>query len=139
MQEHAPDDLSVIEPLADEVIFAGKKRKITPIKVGQLPRFTRAFKGIGMQHVQGLANGDPAMMFDLIAEHGDNVIEAVTVASCIDRKEVEGAELDELVMLAAVVMRVNANFFVHRLLPAIRQAAAQAKATSGDGLTPSMP
>ena len=130
------DEYNAIEPIATEVNFRGAKRHITPLKVGQLPKFARAIKGIGADGLAALETGDVAGIFDLIAVHGEQIIEAASVASNIERKEIEEADSDELLLLIAAVMRVNADFFARRLLPTIK---AQAQAMNGAGLTQSTP
>lgn len=132
------DDLSVIDPISTSVEFRGATRDISPLKVGQLPKFARAIKPIGGEAFSGIINGDLSGLFDLIADHGEAIIDAASVASGIDRAEIEQADVDELVHLAAVIIKVNADFFARRLTPALRKAAAQA-ATNGDGQTQSMP
>lgn len=133
---HPTDDLSVIEPIAAKVPFMGTEYDITPLKVGQLPKFARAIKGIGAEGLASLETGDIASIFELIAEHGEQIIEAVSIASRIDRAKIEEADSDELILLVSAVMRVNADFFARRLLPTIK---AQAQAMNGAGQTPSQP
>lgn len=132
------DEFSVIEPIGTSVEFRGATREVSPLKVGQLPKFARAIKPIGSEAFAGIINGDLSGLFDLIADHGESIIDAASVASGIDRAEIEAADIDELVQLATVIIRVNADFFAQRLTPALRQAAAQAT-TSGDGPTQSTP
>lgn len=130
------DEFEVIEPLAASVVFIGKERQIVPLKVGQLPKFARAMKNVGAVDVDGLLAGDVDAFISLLADHGEAIIEAVAIASGIDRAEIEGSTADEMIRLATAVLKVNADFFARRLTPAIKAAAAQA---NGAGLTPSMP
>jgi hypothetical protein len=133
---HPTDDLSVIEPIAASVDFCGKAYPITPMKVGQLPKFARAIKGIEFGDLAALENGDIGAIMGLIADHGESIIDAASVASGIDRAVIEDAESDEMILLVATVMRVNADFFARRLLPKLRE---QGQAMNGAGQTPSQP
>lgn len=130
-------DFDAIEPPCESVEFAGELRKITPLRVGQLPAFARAIKPVSGSIeaiVSGAAEFDLNAILDLIAEHGEHVIEAVSIASGLPKKQIEDATPDELIKLAVVALRVNADFFKGRLTPALLTAIKGN--LSGDGLTP---
>jgi hypothetical protein len=130
------DEFSAIDPIATEVTFRGETYRITPLKVGQLPKFARAIKGIGLDSLAALESGDMTVILELIADHGEQIIDAVATASGISKEAIEGAETDEMILLVATVMRVNADFFARRLLPKLRE---QGQAMNGAGQTPSTP
>jgi len=131
------NDLDVIEPAATSASFNGREIHITPLKVGQLPAFARAIKPISGV-IEGMATGklapDLFTLLAMVGEHGESVVEAVSIATGVDRDELMRSTPDQLIELAIVAVRVNADFFKGRLTPAI--LAAVKKAAPGAGLTP---
>ncbi len=132
-------EFDVIEPPARSATFNGRQITVAPLKVGQLPAFARAVKPIGGA-VEALATGREALtlaaMLDLIADHGEAIIDAVAIASGVPAHELADATPDQLIELAAVCLEVNADFFGRRLTPALRAAVAGQAATAGPGPTP---
>ncbi len=96
---------------------AGRDLTLTPVRLGQLPAFVRAVEPFAKQIAGG--QFDP---IELLADHGANVIRALEVATGQPREWVESLELDEAIRLASAVLEVNADFFTHRVLPALNTA-----------------
>ena len=132
-------EFDVIDPPARAATFNGRQITVGPLKVGQLPAFARAVKPIGGA-VEAIATGRAgltfASMIDLVADHGDAIIEAVALASGVPAAELADATPDQLIELAAVCMEVNADFFGRRLTPALRAAVVGQAQTAGPGPTP---
>jgi hypothetical protein len=108
-----------LPPVPERVDVAGESLEITPLKLGELPAFARA--------IQPLAAGlsvSPDWLA-LLADHGEAVIEAMAIASRRSRDWVASLDLDAAVRLAEAVFRVNADFFIRRLLPGVTEAAAR--------------
>lgn len=132
-------DLDVIKPAATVVEFDERLVHITPLKVGQLPAFARAIKPLGgaiEQIATGRAALDLAALIGMVAEHGEAVVEAVSIATGIKADELNEATPDQLIELAVAVLKVNADFFKGRLTPAILAAVKTATPTPGAGPTP---
>jgi hypothetical protein len=130
-------DFDAIEPPCEAVEFGGTLHKITPLRVGQLPAFARAIKPVTSSIeaiVTGKSEFDASALIDIVAEHGESVIEAVSIASRIPAETINDSTLDELIALAVAVMRINADFFKGRLTPAM--LAAMKDKAAGAGLTP---
>lgn len=129
-------DLDVIQPAATSASFNGRAITIEPLKVGQLPAFARAVKPISgaIGTLIGGGGMDAIALMDMIGEHGESVVQAVSIATGVPVEELNSATPDQLVDLAAVAMKVNADFFKGRLTPAI--LAAVKLATPGPGQTP---
>lgn len=128
-------DLSVIDPEPTVVEFRGKKVSIRPLRVGQLPQFARAVAPMAGALTAAMDNFGPGQFLDLLAAHGDRLIEAVAIGSGVSRTEIEASDPAELLALAMPIVKVNADFFGRRLIPAL--AAMRQPEPSGDGLTPS--
>ena len=137
------DDLNVLEPTTRTVTFGGQPRVVHPLRVGQIPSFARAIKPIfaalaGSLKPAPLGQEDAGggefdisleQLFDLIAEHGENLIEIVAIATKIDKATVEDADTGDFVSLLRAVLEVNADFF--------GQAVARARAGAGLSLSSS--
>jgi hypothetical protein len=132
-------DLDVIKPAAVAAEFNGKQVHIAPLKVGQLPAFARAIKPLGGA-IEDIATGRKALgiasLLELIADHADAVIDATAIGSGLTRAEIEDGSPDQLVELAAKVLKVNADFFKGRLTPEVVAAAVKVMGQPGGGLTP---
>lgn len=135
------DELEVLAgalpPLHKTVVAGGQTLAITPLRVGQIPGFARAIRPLVPQ--LGASGTD---WFELLAEHGDALIEALRIATGLGRHDLAELPPDEFVELAAAVMEVNADFFVRRLTPALSRAAEGLTGIlrpAGAGPTPSKP
>ncbi len=131
-------DLSVIAPEAAKVIFRGRDVEISPLKVGQLPAFTRAIKPIAGALQGALAGGalNASLTLEILAD-GESLVEAISIATGVPAAELNDSTLDDMVGLASAVLKVNGDFFKGRLTPAILAAvkAHQPAAANGDGPT----
>lgn len=119
MSEAAELDALIQAPARIEV--AGETLEIWPLVVIQIPAILRAARPV----VEALRRGESDIL-GLLADHGDRLLEAVAIATGRTRAWVDALPADDLVRLAGVVVEVNADFFVRRLLPAITAAAEQA-------------
>lgn len=129
------DDCDFIEPSKTTVTFDGTSFEITALRIGQIPAFTKAAKPlIDRLNVMALTT-DPATLAGLIADHGDALIEAVAIAARAPREKVEQAMPDEFLTAVLTVLKVNKDFFIQRLTPAITQLVQ----TIGAGPTQSKP
>jgi hypothetical protein len=88
--------------------------------MGKLQAFTKAVKPIANDLMAALEG--KADWLQIIEENGGNLIDAVHIATGVPREKLDDAMGDEFIKLAAAVVEVNADFFVSRLLPAIRGA-----------------
>lgn len=134
------NDLDVITPAATQATFNGVALNIAPLKVGQLPAFARAIQPISGA-IEAIATGqavpDLATIMAMIGDHGEAVVQAVSIASGVSVEDLNNATADQLIELAVVALKVNADFFKGRLTPAILAAVKQAAApTPGAGPTP---
>jgi len=131
-------DLFVIAPESMKVRFHGRDVEISPLKVGQMPAFTRAIKPIAGSLTQAVSGGgiDAALIIEIMAQ-GEHLVEAISIATGVPTTELNETTPDELVALASSALKVNGDFFKGRLTPAILAAVkAHQPAMSGDGPTP---
>jgi len=114
------DDLSVVfEPTTRTVTIGQDQITVTPIRIGKLQAFTQAIKPIASDVLDAMeGSGDLLTTIEL---HGDRMIDAVQVATGIERGKLDEMLPDDFVRLTSAVVEVNADFFIKRLLPAMKQ------------------
>ena len=93
------------EPVSLEI--EGLEINIKPLTIGQFPKITRLLKGIKFQNAQV-----DSMEFwtELIAEHGDNIIEMVGVACGQKKEAMSNLQFQNFI-------KVNADFFTRQVMP----------------------
>lgn len=118
--QRTDDDLDILDPPSVEVTLNGRPVTIRPLTVGQIPAFARAIRPLGdlFQRIESLTTAD---VLDMLADHGEQVIEAAAVATGLQGEDLQDVNPGEFVSLVAAVIRVNADFF-RRALTAGRQA-----------------
>lgn len=133
------DELEVLEPTGVAVEFRGESVEITPLTVGHLPRLVRMARPVidalmaldpeALDKVAAVGADSDAdqlgVVFDLVGEHGDAVIDAAAFCSGRNRDWVAGGDLAEFIALVRAVIGVNRDFFTRKLGPLL---ASQAKA-----------
>lgn len=71
--------------------------------MGQLPQVARKLRDFDTRHLVGMQHGDFTTLIELIADNGDNFIQALAAATEIPAEEIAGANIAELVALAGAV------------------------------------
>ena len=128
------DTFAALPPVPVTLVIGGERLELTPLKVGDVPAFARA-----VQPAAASLSASPDWL-ELLALHGEAMIEAVAIASCRPPEWVRDLELDDAVRLAEAVFEVNAGFFIQRVLPSLTEAATRVCQTLGariPGATPS--
>lgn len=121
----------------------GEVVQVTPLTIGQLPRFSKALRPLmnplNAALDQGAFTVDAAVK--LIEDHGEELLTAVSIAIERPRDWVGKAGVDEFVGLVVAVFAINLDFFVHRLLPEVgaivHELAELLETLRGSGRTPS--
>lgn len=117
----AAETLETYVPVPREIVVGGKTLQITPLRVRQIPAFTRAIAAAAPLLAVG-------RMIDVVALHGDDIIKAMSVATG-ESAEMLGELLpDEFMLLISTVMEVNDDFFARRVAPLIMAAKEKANA-----------
>lgn len=115
-------DYPALPPVPVALLVADEALELTPLKVGELPAFTRAIRPFAERL------GTEPDWLALLAEHGEAVLAALAIASRRPRTWIDGLDLDEAIRLAEALLEVNADFFVRRVSPQIARAAASLEA-----------
>lgn len=104
---------TALPPLPILLEIAGETLEITPLKLGELPAITRALRPIAAQ-----LSVEPDWLA-LLDEHGDALIEALSLMCRRPREWLAALALDEALQLAEALFASNADFFIQRLLPSL--------------------
>jgi hypothetical protein len=135
-----PHPLEAIEPQNTRAVaIQGKMVTVRPIRVGQIPAFSRALaRASGLL---GMLTKDvaPEDMIAMIGDHGDALIDAAQVALGIPRETLEQSEPGEFIECVAAVITVNRDFFARQVSPALLARLHESAGQSGVGSTPSTP
>lgn len=121
------DEYEAIEPELTPVSFRGRELQLRPLTIGQLPAFARALRNV----LPSIMSDDLDLM-TLMAEHGEVIIEAVSIATGLSTDELARSPIDDFVVLANAAVKVNSDFFVQFAAPMLKEALAP---PSGDGVT----
>lgn len=120
------------------VTVAGETLDVEPVRLGQLGAFVRAVQPIAVDLTK-----EPVDVIALLAEHTERVQAALVAATGKPLAWVAALSLDDAVTLTAEVIRVNADFFVQRVLPAVtthmqtvEQAIQSATSMTGSSISP---
>ncbi len=119
-----------IAPAPTTVQWNGRTVNLTPLTVGQMPAFARAVLPFAAKLANSSSFGADDIL-GLIADYGEHVIEALSIATRIDRSEIGNASPADLIVLIAPLITANASFF-----GVLRAAKATAHGPTG-GVMPS--
>lgn len=135
------DDADIFDPAARDVSLTGRASvRLRPLSVGQFPKFLRAVRPI-IHTIATLQKDQPEqaaaelMLLDLYVDHGENINQAVAIASGLELAEIEALPLDDMLRLAVAVWEINQDFFSQRVIPLLGQASNLARAANGGGST----
>lgn len=141
------DPYDVITPPERGVSIAEHTFTLRPLTIGQIPPLMRALKQISGGLESGslpfdIGNLDAAQTVALFADHGEAMIDIVTIASGQPLEVIAAGTIDEFIDLFAQIIEVNHDFFVQRVLPQFLatlqrvRAKAATPATAGRGPIP---
>lgn len=126
-------------------MVGGVSVELMPLTIGELFAFQQALGPVLRQIREGAVELN---LMSLMQLDGEALIKAVAVATPFMEEQVRDMAPDDFMRLAAAVVEVNMDFFIHRLTPAldqitdamgrVTQAAQMAgQAARGGGSTPS--
>lgn len=98
--------------------------KITPLKFRQ---FAEVAKHVVTFRSLTSENGDLDIM-SLIANHGSEVAQVISISLDKDPKWVDALDLDDTLELVMVIVEVNRDFFSQQLAPKLREMTTRLSA-----------
>jgi hypothetical protein len=118
------DELATLMPQPIKLTLGSRTIDITPIRVNEITPLTRAVAPI-FEALQTLrANDDAPDWLALVGEHTEAVVDTVALATRCPKDWVEGLTVGELVLLAAKVVEVNADFLTRGVWPMLGSTVA---------------
>ena len=109
--------------------LTGCELRVSPLKVRQIAAFARALRALPDGLLQEFMAGEPDPF--LVAEYTPEIVACVQAAVDVEPKQLGELPVGELLALAMVIVEVNADFFVNRLVPLLGTSAARAQAILG--------
>ena len=137
MNDHLDHSLTDLVTVPETLTVAGVTLTLTPLVMRDLPAFQRAIRPIvaalkGVDLADGL---DFARVQGALLENLDATLEAVAIMSKADRPWLEGLAVDDFITLTARALRINADFFMTRILPTLNRELEDLVATLTTGRT----
>lgn len=117
----------IVNTPREVTLSTGSTCLLSPITVAELPEFIDALAPL----MSGGYEIDPVA---LLGSHPRELIEAVRVGARMSADDMKTLGVDDLIELATVIIEVNADFFVRRILPRLAGGMASLQATLA-GLT----
>ena len=121
----APDGLGELADLFAEPVrleVAGKSLEISPLTIRQTGQVATALKKI-VRTTEGADVGRDLDIATLVVDHTEDMIRIVSIATREPEGWVAGLRSDDFTELATVVFRVNASFFLQRVMPKLAEIA----------------
>ncbi len=109
-------DLNTFVPEARGIELAGKTVVVLPLRIRQVPMFARLIAPAAAI----LATGD---LLAAVTRYGEDLIQAVAVATGESVEWVGELTSDDFVLLAGLVVEVNADFFVQQVMPKLTKVS----------------
>ena len=98
------------------ITLNGQSHTIEPLRVAELPAFIAAVQPLIDTGLVAQQDVQAALM-----KHPDDTLDAIAIAARLERAALDRLGLDDLLVLAAACIEVNADFFTRTLVPLIDQ------------------
>lgn len=123
MTEAHADDLAILIPQPVTLTLGGQSVALTPIRVSEIQPLTRCITPIAKVLMHTPPGQSPDWL-TLVVEHTDAVIDTLVIAARCSKEWVQSLTVGELVLLAAKVMEVNADFLLQTVWPQLQSTIA---------------
>jgi len=123
MTELHTDDLAILIPQPVTLTLGGQTVALTPIRVFEIQPLSRCIQPVAQMLMHTPAGQSPDWLA-LVAEHTDAVIDTLVIAARCSKEWVQSLTVGELVLLAAKVVEVNADFLLQTVWPQLQGSIA---------------
>ncbi len=117
------NDLSVLIPEPVVVLIKGESIVIKQMKVKQLPKIMRVvapyYESLKLSKEEAIKNKGSLDLLGIVMTYIEPVSDTVAVLVDKDREWVDELDIDEMVRLLEVVIEVNVDFFIQKVLPSL--------------------
>jgi len=119
------NELDKLFPTGQIFEIKGTEIRITPFKLGELPRVFKVVEPITKLVLDAVGSSENQMgsLSKIMVQGGDNVLDLIVIGSRQPRTWVDQLEMDEGVQILAAILEVNASFFVQKVLPLLSKVA----------------
>ena len=124
MTRPTPETLETFFPVAEMVTIAGVEVAIPPLRMRQIPAFQAATTDILPMVVVGDYLG-------VVSQHSAAVIDAIAIATGLERDWMRELTRDEMMRLTAAVFEAHIGFFDQCLFPLQAELAGRMQALMG--------
>lgn len=123
--------LEMTEPVRIPGRFADRVKAMKPLKVGDLPSFSRAIQPLlGAINSVTESGVSASTVLSLVTEHTDALVTAVSIASGISEDELREADLADMVDVMSAVIIAN-HKLTESLQRELKASLARANSTGG--------
>ena len=108
---------------AESLTLAGVTLSLTPLVMRDLPAFQRAIRPLvaGLKDMNLNDGVNFAQVQSALLANLEDTMTAVAIMSKTDREWLEGLAVDDFITLTARALRINADFFMTRILPTLNR------------------
>ena len=139
------NDLSVLIPEPVVVIVKGESITIRQMKMKQLPKIMRVvapyYESLKLTKEKATKNGGALDLLGIVMSYIEPVSDTVAILVEKDRAWIDELDIDEMVRLLELVIEVNVDFFIQKVLPSlsrlVKELGGAMKAPDLIGQTPS--
>ncbi|MBR7793779.1 hypothetical protein KDM87_14360 [Undibacterium sp. FT147W] len=120
-QQESTDDLQKVIPQKNVIVINGEEIHIQQFKIGKLPLVLDAVQP--MAHM--LLNRDknsPLDISSMLMLYSDDCLKLMAVLADRPRAWIDQLDIDDAVALLTMLLEVNLDFFVQRVLPKLIEA-----------------
>lgn len=116
---------------AESLTLAGVTLSLTPLVMRDLPAFQRAIRPLvaGLKDMNLNDGVNFAQVQSALLANLEDTMTAVAIMSKTDREWLEGLAVDDFITLTARALRINADFFMTRILPTLNRELEDLVAT----------
>lgn len=123
-------DLNIIYPEGIKLTLQGQEITVNKFKFGQLPKVMRAIKTIAGPALEAIQKGTEPNL-ELFLENGAEISADLMnlMGECIGKPTsfIESLDIDEGVRLISSFFEVNADFFIKKVLPELKNLSNNSK------------
>ncbi len=137
MADKLDHSLAELVTVPETLTLAGVNLTLTPLVMRDLPAFQKAIRPIvaGLKDVDLNDGLNFAQVQSALLANLEDTMTAVAIMAKADRPWLEGLAIDDFITLTARALRINADFFMTRILPTLNLELEGLVATLTTGRT----
>lgn len=117
------NDLSVLIPEPVVVLVKGESITVKQMKMKQLPKIMKVvapyYDSLKLTKEKAMKSGGELDLIGIVMTYIEPVSDTVAILVEKDREWVDDLDIDEMVRLLELVIEVNVDFFIQKVLPSL--------------------